>query len=113
MKSFLIKNIFWLFPLFLLSSSVMAQEQIIEQDESFDPMDLNEPPMPLTDKTMIYEIITDIDEKLTTPRSIVDSLHVVEKMGWKVQIFSSDDSHSFSISNSPFISPVRQSICWY
>ena len=79
------------FSILLIFTTLLAQKHVAEQDESFDPMKLNEPPPPFNDKTMIYEIVTDIDEKLSTPESVYDSLHFVEKMGWKVQIFSSSD----------------------
>jgi len=71
-----------------------AQEPLVEQDESFDPLDLYEPSLPILDGSMIYEIITDIKEpsaEIQRERRDQDSTRTVEKMGWKVQIYSSTD----------------------
>ncbi len=85
------KTKIWLVLILIMNVVVLAQKDIPEQDESFDPMKLNEPPMLMTDKTLIHEIITDIDVNKSTEDAITDSFRVVEKMGWKVQIFSTSD----------------------
>lgn len=73
----------------LLNCFVFAQDSIPEQNESFDPLELNEPFLPLMDGSMIYEIITDMDNYSRSNN--VDSIRIIEKMGWKVQVFSTDD----------------------
>lgn len=84
-------------PLLLLWVPLWAQIPAVEQDESFNPLDLYEPSLPILDGSMIYEIITDIKEpSANTQRERLDqrerdSTQTVEKMGWKVQIFSSTD----------------------
>ena len=68
-----------------------AQDKIAPQDESFDPTILKEPPLPMLDNTLIYEVVTDLKTpaaKVSTPD---DSVQYVEKMGWKVQVFSTSD----------------------
>ena len=82
-------GILWL----ALWAPLWAQEPaaVVEQDESFDPLDLYEPSLPILDGSMIYEIITDIKEPSATDRLDRDSARVVEKMGWKVQIYSTTD----------------------
>jgi hypothetical protein len=73
----------------LLNCSISAQDSIPEQDESFDPLQLNESFLPFMDGSMIYEIITGMEVRPYSNE--VDSVKVVEKMGWKVQVFSTDD----------------------
>lgn len=70
---------------------LMAQKPAVEMDESFNPLDLYEPSLPILDGSMIYEIITDIQEPSAADRIDRDSARVVEKMGWKVQLYSSTD----------------------
>jgi len=82
--------IYIIFIIFALTPA-FAKGQIARQNESFDPMDLNEPPLPFMDGTMIYEIITDINKPTIMHDLGKDTLHVVEKMGWKVQVFSTSD----------------------
>ena len=84
------KQLFWLLIICLLSP-LFAQEPMAEQDESFDPLDLHEPSLPILDGSLIYEIITDIKEPSAGDRIGLDTLRVVEKMGWKVQLFSTTD----------------------
>jgi len=66
-----------------------TQEKLAEQKERFDPMSLNEPALPILDGSMIYEVITDLQKK--TQGELADTIHIVEKMGWKVQFFSTED----------------------
>ncbi len=70
---------------------VFAQDVGVEQDESFDPLDLYEPSLPILDGSLIYEIITDIQPATAAGRADRDTARVVEKMGWKVQLFSTMD----------------------
>jgi len=84
------KRLFGLLIICLLSS-LFAQNPMAEQDESFDPMDLYEPSLPILDGSLIYEIITDIKEPSASDRIGQDTLRVVEKIGWKVQLFSTTD----------------------
>ena len=70
---------------------LLAQKTGVELDESFDPLDLYEPSLPILDGSMIHEIITDIKEPSAVDRVDRDSARVVEKMGWKVQLYSSTD----------------------
>ncbi|MCD6440705.1 MAG: hypothetical protein J7L86_02810 [Candidatus Marinimicrobia bacterium] len=70
-------------------SFLMAQERMADQDESFDPLNLHEPSLPILDGSMIYEIITDIKEP--DERLCRDTVRIVEKTGWKVQLFSTTD----------------------
>lgn len=70
-------------------SFLMAQERMADQDESFDPLNLHEPSLPILDGSMIYEIITDIKEP--DERLHRDTVRIVEKTGWKVQLFSTTD----------------------
>ena len=72
-----------------LAVPLTAQTPMVEQDESFDPLDLYEPSLPMLDGSMIHEIITDIKEPSASDRLSRDSSRVVEKMGWKVQLYSS------------------------
>ena len=72
--------------LILLSfACLLAQENIAPQDESFDPAVLKEPPLPMLDNTLIYEVVTDL-KPLTKPpvNNAADSIVYIEKMGWKV-----------------------------
>ena len=84
------KRLFGLLIICLLGS-LFAQDRMAEQDESFDPLDLHEPSLPILDGSLIYEIITDIKEPSASDRIRRDTLQVVEKMGWKVQLFSTTD----------------------
>ncbi|HCK99918.1 MAG TPA: hypothetical protein DHW42_07445 [Candidatus Marinimicrobia bacterium] len=70
-------------------SFLAAQEWMVDQDESFDPLNLHEPSLPFLDGSMIYEIITDIKEP--GERLSRDTVRVIEKTGWKVQLFSTTD----------------------
>ncbi len=58
---------FRVFSLFLvlLMASLSAQESLPPQDESFDPAILKEPTLPILDKTLIYEIITDLSPTMS------------------------------------------------
>jgi len=74
----------------IVLSLLSAQELRVLQDESFDPRRLHEPTLPLLDNSQIYEIVTD----LQTPPAMRlpdDSLQVSEKVGYKVQVFATDD----------------------
>jgi len=82
-------RVFTLF-LVLLMASLSAQESLPPQDESFDPAILKEPTLPILDKTLIYEIITDLSPTMS-PSGGEDSLQIVAKSGWKVQLFSTSD----------------------
>lgn len=79
-------------------ASLSAQENLPPQDEAFDPAVLKEPTLPILDKTLIYEIVTDLSPTISQP-SGEDSLQIVEKSGWKVQIFSTSD---FFLADSIF-----------
>jgi len=70
-------------------SFLTAQEWMADQDESFDPLNLHEPSLPILNGSMIYEIITDIKEP--GERFGRDTVRIVEKTGWKVQLFSTTD----------------------
>lgn len=85
------RNYFYIFLIIFVLIPAFAKEKTAKQNESFDPMDLNEPPLPFMDGTMIYEIITDINKPVIVHDFSKDTLHVVEKMGWKVQVFSTSD----------------------
>lgn len=74
----------------LLTCRLAFAQSIPEQNESFNPMTLNEPSLPILDGTIVYEIVTDITEQVKNPVKS-DTVRLVEKMGWKVQIFSTDD----------------------
>lgn len=84
-----------------------AQEGAVEQDESFDPLNLYEPSLPILDGSLIYEIITDIREPAPADREMRDSARVVEKMGWKVQLFSTVD---FYEADSVYLKAVEDFI---
>lgn len=77
--------------LIALGLPLLAQETPPPQDESFDPLKLAEPSLPILDGSLIYEIITDIREPAPVDRLPRDTARVVEKMGWKVQLFSTVD----------------------
>lgn len=78
--------------LVLLSAvSLLAQVEIAPQDESFDPAVLKEPPLPMLDNTLIYEIVSDLKPPTVKAKVPADSIVYVEKMGWKVQLFSTSD----------------------
>jgi len=79
--------------LILLSfACLLAQENIAPQDESFDPGVLKEPPLPMLDNTLIYEVVTDLKPLAKPPvNNAADSIVYIEKMGWKVQVFSTSD----------------------
>lgn len=85
MKYYLLISVLVLFNLLL------AQDSLLPQDESFDPLQLHEPSLPILDGSMIYEIITDIKEPGGQEGGQTDTLRVVEKMGYKVQLFSTTD----------------------
>lgn len=71
---------------------LLAQNGIAPQDESFDPAVLKEPPLPIMDNTLIYEIATDLQPPTVKPQNTPsDSAIYVEKMGWKIQVFSTSD----------------------
>ncbi|MBO8131565.1 MAG: SPOR domain-containing protein [Candidatus Marinimicrobia bacterium] len=70
-------------------------DSTIVQDESFDPVKLNEPPISIFDGVMIYEIFTGTNEGEIR----VDSVRVRETVGYKVQVFSADD---FYLADSLF-----------
>ncbi len=78
-----------LFIFIIINLSIFAQNKI--QDESFNPSELNEPVIPFFDGTSIYEVITDINQNKYKYITETDSFKVVERKGWKVQIFSSED----------------------
>ncbi|MGC9363910.1 MAG: SPOR domain-containing protein [Fidelibacterota bacterium] len=86
---------------------LLAQEGAVEQDESFDPLNLYEPSLPILDGSLIYEIITDIREPAPADREMRDSARVVEKMGWKVQLFSTVD---FYEADSVYLKAVEDFI---
>jgi hypothetical protein len=75
----------------ILTAGLLAQTGIRPQDESFDPGVLKEPPLPLLDNTLIYEIVTDPKAPAARSETPDDSVRYIEKMGWKVQVFSSSD----------------------
>jgi len=75
----------------LLTAGLLAQAQVAPQDESFNPVVLKEPPLPMLDNTLIYEIATDLKTPAAKPQAPADSVEYVEKMGWKVQVFSTSD----------------------
>ena len=79
------------FLLILISLSAVAQNERVPQDESFDPLNLYEPSLPILDGSMIYEIITDIRQSTAAEWADRDTARIVEKMGWKVQLFSTTD----------------------
>ncbi|MCK4297177.1 MAG: SPOR domain-containing protein [Candidatus Marinimicrobia bacterium] len=85
------RNYFYIFLIIFVLIPAFAKEKTARQNESFDPMELNEPSLPFMDGTMIYEIITDINKPIIMHDFSKDTLHVVEKMGWKVQVFSTRD----------------------
>ncbi len=96
------KNIFILIIIFTITLMLFAQEKP-EQNEEFDPLTLNEPPLPFMDGSMIYEIITDIGDNSGEGYFQNNSL-LVEKTGWKVQIFSSTD---FYITDSIYNASIE------
>ena len=75
----------------LAFSIAYGQYDLPPQDESFDPLKLAEPVLPFMDGTMIYEIITATEDSLSSHYFQRDSVQVVEKMGYKIQLFSSQD----------------------
>jgi len=81
---------YFLISILVLFNLLPAQNQIPPQDESFDPLQLHEPSLPFLDGSMIYEIITDIKEPGEEAQDS-DTLRVVKKMGYKVQLFSTTD----------------------
>jgi len=85
------KNIATVFLILFSFASLLSQEIIAPQDESFDPAILKEPPLPMLDNTLIYEIVTDLKPLAKPIKDVTDSVAYVEKMGWKVQVFSSSD----------------------
>jgi len=89
----------------LCAAGLFAQEKVAVQDESFNPSVLKEPPLPMLDNSLIYEIVTDLKAPLNKPRIPADSVEFVEKMGWKVQVFSSSD---FFLADSVFRDAQRQ-----
>jgi len=82
---------YFLISILVLFNLLLAQNQIPPQDESFDPLQLHEPSLPFLDGSMIYEIITDIKEPGEKEAQNSDTLRVVKKMGYKVQLFSTTD----------------------
>jgi len=80
------------FFIILGAVNLPAQNGIAPQDENFDPAVLKEPPLSILDNTLIYEIVTDLKTPVINPKSAsADSVTYVEKMGWKVQVFSTSD----------------------
>ena len=78
-----IKGLVLIIIIACLSLLLAGQEAAVPQDESFDPLDLYEPSLPILDGSMIYEIITDIQ----TPRERgleQDSARVVSALGDKL-----------------------------
>ncbi len=104
-------NILIIFLLILVTLvSSFAQEKLAKQKETFDPMSLNDPSLPILDGSMIYEVITDLQKK--TQADLVDSICIVEKMGWKVQFFSTEDFYLadsiYSLAQSLFDNEVQK-----
>lgn len=89
----------------LLTGGLLAQTQIAPQDESFNPVVLKEPPLPMLDNTLIYEIVTDLKTPVAKSQAPADSVEYVEKMGWKVQVFSTSD---FFLADSIYRDVQRQ-----
>ena len=70
-------------------SFINAQE-IIEQNEEFDPLTLNEPPVPLMNKSAIYEIISE-NGNYSEGNYYQNKFREIEKEGWKIQLISTKD----------------------
>lgn len=80
---------YWLvFSVLLIFSPLIAQVDTLgSQDESFDPLKLNEPPMSIYNGALIYELFTGLDEGTKT----LDTSKVIVVDGYKVQLFSTED----------------------
>ena len=73
--------------LLLISIGTLLNGQIIaDQNEEFDPMTLNEPPISFMNITDIYEIISDIHDYSYSNGDL--QYRVIDKQGWKIQIYS-------------------------
>ncbi len=72
--------------IFLIGTLLNAQV-IAEQNEEFDPMTLNEPPISFMNITDIYEIISDIHD-YSHGNGDQPGSRIIDKQGWKIQIIS-------------------------
>src|SRR6056297_336112 len=73
--------------LIFLVGSLLNAQVIAEQNEEFDPMTLNEPPISFMNITDIYEIISDIHDYSHGNGDQQDT-RIIDKQGWKIQIYS-------------------------
>jgi len=83
------KHLTWILLLFIFS--ITFSQTFPPQDETFNPSTLNEPSLPLLDGTVVQEIISDIAAPVTSNRVMGDSMTTIEKTGWKVQAFITND----------------------
>ena len=65
----------------------MNAQVMAEQNEDFDPMTLNEPPIAFMNRSDIYEIISDIHD-FSYGAYATENVSEIEMQGWKIQVFS-------------------------
>lgn len=87
----------WILLLFIFN--IPFSQTLPPQDETFNPLTLNEPALPLLDGTVVQEIISDIATPVSSNRIAGDSLKTIEKTGWKVQAFITND---FDLADSVY-----------
>ena len=80
---------FWLIfsVLFLLSSLVAQVDSLGGHGETYNPLELNEPPMSIYNGALIYEVFTGLGEGTKS----LDTSKVIVVDGYKVQLFSTED----------------------
>jgi hypothetical protein len=85
------RSFFIIVSIIVSTEILLGQEEIAPQDEQFNPNQLREQPLPFMDGSMIYEIITSGNVPLIPEEFRADSVQIIEKLGWKVQVFATKD----------------------
>ncbi len=73
--------------IYIFTTAALNGQIIATQNETFDPMTLNEPPLATMNQSDIYEIISDIHDYSYGKFSNND-YRITEMQGWKIQMHS-------------------------
>lgn len=81
----IMKKLFILLSIFTVT--FLRAQIVAEQNEDFDPMTLNEPPVSIMNTSDIYEIISDV-HGYRYSNATENEFREIEIQGWKIQLFS-------------------------
>jgi len=71
----------------IFSVTYLNAQVIAKQNEDFDPLTLNEPPVSILNTSDIYEIISDV-HGYTYGSVSENEFREIKMQGWKIQLFS-------------------------